>query len=118
MPDAWEPGVNGRFIRSDRWRKDAQVIDFHHDSHDHRKSEFVAFSDVFYGPESDFIEGQPKILQNATLNVDGLTKIFDNSKGGDPLHIAYTEAVTLANSVSLGSRTPSPSTRRLRARRR
>ena len=38
----------------------------------------------FYGPESDFVEGQPKILQNATLNVDGLTKIFDNSKGGDP----------------------------------
>ena len=31
-----------------------------------------------------------------------LTKIFDNSKGGDPLHIAYTEAVTLANSVSVG----------------
>ena len=101
-PNAWEPGVYSQFIRSDRWRKDAQVIDFHHDSHDHRKSEFVAFADVFYGPESDFIEGRPKILQNATLNVDGLTKIFDNSKGGDPLHIAYTEAVTLANSVSLG----------------
>ena len=57
---------------------------------------------MFYGPESDFIEGTPKILQNATLNVDGLTKIFDNSQGGDPLHIAYTEAVTLANSVSVG----------------
>ena len=100
--NAWSPGVYSQFIRSDRWRKDAQVIDFHHDSHDHRKSEFVAFSDVFYGPESDFIEGTPKILQNATLNVDGLTKIFDNSQGGDPLHIAYTEAVTLANSVSVG----------------
>ena len=68
----------------------------------HRKNEFIAFSDVFYGPESDFIEGRPKILQNVTLDVDGLTKIFDNSKGGDPLHIAYTEAVTLANSVSIG----------------
>ena len=70
-PLAWEPTVYGRFLQSDRWRKDSQVIDFHHDSHDHRKSEFVSFSDVFYGPESDFIEGQPKILQNATLNVDG-----------------------------------------------
>ena len=56
-PNAWVPLNYIGFLQSDRWRKDSQVIDFHHDSHDHRKSEFVAFSDVFYGPESDFIEG-------------------------------------------------------------
>ena len=34
------------------------------------------------------------------LKVDGLTKIFDNAKGRDPLHIAYTESVALSNSVT------------------
>ena len=34
----------------------------------------------FYGPESDFTEGTPKLLQNVDLNVDGLTKVFDNSQ--------------------------------------
>ena len=39
-PHAWEPRcLLGASFSSDRWRKDAQVIDFHHDSHDHRKSE-------------------------------------------------------------------------------
>ena len=66
----------------------------------HRKSEYVLFADPFYGPESDFEEGTPQLLQNVGLNVDGLTKIFDNSKGLDPLHIAFTQAVELDNSVT------------------
>ena len=101
-PDAWNPSVFSHFLNADRWRKDFQVVDFHHDSHDHRKSEYVLFTDPVYGPESDFIEGTPKLLQNVELNDDGLSKIFDNSKGKDPLHIAYTESVSLQNSVSTG----------------
>ena len=89
-----------RFLNADRWRKDAQIIDFHHDSNDHRKSEYVQFSSPFYGPESDFVEGTPKLLQDVELQVDGLTKIFDNSEGRDPLHIAYTEEVAISNSVT------------------
>ena len=97
--DAWNPHNFGSFLNGDRWRKDNQVIDFHYDHHDGRKSEYVLFTDPFYGPESDFKEGKPKLLQNVNLNVDGLTKIFDNSKGNDTLHIAYSEAVELSNSV-------------------
>ena len=99
VPHAWEPSAFRRFLNGDRWRKDSQVVDFHHD-HDHRKSEYVEFSSVFYGPESDFIEGTPKLLQDVELKVDGLTKIFDNSRGRDPLHVAYTEDVALTNSVT------------------
>ena len=97
--DAWTLEKFRRFLNGDRWRKDSQIIDFHHDSHDHRKSEYVQFSNPFYGPESDFIEGQAKLLQDVELKVNGLTKIFDNSKGGDPLHIAYSESVALMNDV-------------------
>ena len=100
--DAWNHFLN--FLNADRWRSDNQVVDFHYDHHDGRKSEFVLFSDVFYGPESDFVEGTPQLLQNVDLKVDGLTKIFDNSKGLDPLHIAYEEAVELENSVSTSVR--------------
>ena len=97
---AWNPNHFAHFLNGDRWRKDDQIIDFHHDGHDHRKSEYVLFSDVFYGPESDFEEGTPQLLQNVDLNVDGLSKIFDNSKGKDTLHIAFSEAVELLNSVT------------------
>ena len=102
--DAWEPQHFNSFLSGDRWRKDKQVIDFHYDHHDGRKSEYVLFSNPFYGPESDFVEGKPKLLQNVNLNVDGLTKIFDNSKGLDTLHIAYTESVELTNSVATSVR--------------
>ena len=98
--DAWLAEKYSRFLHTDRWRKDAQVIDFHRDPHDHRKSEYVAFTSPFYGPESDFIEGAAKLLQDVELKVDGLTKIFDNSKGLDPLHIAYTEDVAISNTVT------------------
>ena len=113
-PNAWVPLNFIGFLQSDRWRKDSQVIDFHHDSHDHRKSEFVAFSDVFYGPESDFIEGHsenpPERDAERRWTHEGLRQL---AGPGDPLHIAYTQAVTLANSVSSSvSSTPSPSTRR------
>ena len=63
-------------------------------------SEYVLFSDAFYSPDSDFTEGTPQILENVNLKVDGKSKIFDNSRGGDPIHIAYEEAVELENSVS------------------
>ena len=88
------------FITTDRWRKDSQILFFNYDHHDHRKNEYVEFIDPFYGPESDFVEGTPQLLQNVNLAVDGLTKIFDNSKGLDTLHIAYSEEVTLEESVS------------------
>ena len=101
---AWNPDHYNHFLKADRWRKDKQIIYFHYDGHDSRKSEYVFFSGAFYGPESDFVEGTPKLLQNVELNVDGLTKIFDNSKGLDPLHIAYSEAVTLTNSVAISVR--------------
>ena len=101
---AWSPEHFDHFLHSDRWRKDDQVVDFHHDPHDHRKSENVSFNDPFYGPESDFVEGVPKILAPVELAVDGLTKIFDNSKGADPLHIAYTDSVALDNKVTVGVR--------------
>ena len=101
---AWNPQVYNRFLNGDRWRKDNQVIDFHYDHHDGRKSEYVMFSDPVYGPDSDFVEGTPKLLTPVELNVDGLTKIFDNSKGRDPLHIAYEESVELSNSVSTSVR--------------
>ena len=100
-PDTvWDPDVYAKILNGDRWRADNQIIDFHRDSHDHRKSEYVEFSDVFYSPDSDFVEGRPQLLQNVDLEVDGLTKVFDNSAGRDPLHIAYTQEVSLENSVS------------------
>ena len=34
------------------------------------------------------------------LRDDGKSKIFDNSKGSDPIHIAYEEEVDLENSVT------------------
>ena len=36
-PNAWVPLNFIGFLQSDRWRKDSQVIDFHHDSHDHQQ---------------------------------------------------------------------------------
>ena len=98
--NTWEPSVYDQFLNADRWAKDYQVVDFHHDGHDHRHSEYVEFSDMFYGPESDFVEGTPTLLKPVDLDVDGLTKVFDNSKGKDPLHIAYTEEVALENTVA------------------
>ena len=96
----WEKKVMDSFQTADRWRKDDQKIFFRYDHHDMRHSEYVAFSDAFYGPDSDFTEGDAKILENVNLKVDGKSKIFDNSKGGDPIHIAYEEEVDLENSVS------------------
>ena len=49
QPNAWAPG-HYPWLHTDRWRKDDQVIDFHHDPHDHRKTESVLFTDPFYGP--------------------------------------------------------------------
>ena len=97
--NTWEPSVYDQFENADRWAKDYQVVDFHHDGHDHRHGEYVEYSDMFYSPESDFVEGTPKLLKPVVLDVDGLTKVFDNSKGKDPLHIAYTEEVALQNTV-------------------
>ena len=100
-PDlVWQPDVYEKILNGDRWRADNEIVDFHRDTHDHRKSEYVQFTDVFYGPDSDFVEGRPQLLQNVDLEVDGLTKVFDNSAGLDPLHIAYTQEVALNNSVS------------------
>ena len=96
----WEPKVMADHFNADRWRKDNQVVDFRYDHHDGRHSEYVLFSDAFYSPDSDFTEGTPQILENVNLKVDGKSKIFDNSRGGDPIHIAYEEAVELENSVS------------------
>lgn len=96
----WTPRVMATFSTADRWRKDHQFIYFRYDHHDGRHSEYVAFADAFYGPDSDFTEGTPQILENVNLKVDGKSKIFDNSKGGDPIHIAYEEEVDLENSVS------------------
>ena len=96
----WEPKVMAAHFNADRWRKDNQVVDFRYDHHDGRHSEYVLFSDAFYSPDSDFTEGTPQILENVNLKVDGKSKIFDNSRGGDPIHIAYEEAVELENSVS------------------
>ena len=96
----WDPDVYDRILDGSRWRADNQIIDFHHDSHDHRKSEYVQFANMFYSPDSNFVEGRPKLLLNVDLEVDGLTKIFDNSGDKGPLHIAYTQEVALENSVS------------------
>ena len=96
----WEPKVMADHFNADRWRKDNQVVDFRYDHHDGRHSEYVLFSDAFYSPDSDFTEGTPQILENVNLKVDGKSKIFDNSRGGDPIHIAYEEEVDLENSVS------------------
>ena len=96
----WKPEVMRSFMSSIRWRKDHQVIDFRYDHHDGRHSENVQFSDAFYGPESDFAEGTPKLLEDVNLRDDGKSKIFDNSKGSDPIHIAYEEEVDLENSVT------------------
>ena len=99
---AWDHESYIHFLTTDQWRKDNQKLWFHYDHHDGRKSEGVEFVTPFYGPESDFTEGTPKLLQNVDLNVDGLTKVFDNSRSRDPLHIAYEQAVELVNSVSVG----------------
>ena len=99
-PRAWDDKVYNQFLSSEHWRKDNQIIYFYHNRSDGRKSEYVKFSDVFYDPASDFVEGTPQLLQNVEVRDDGLSKIFDNSKGKDPLHIAYQQEVSLENSVS------------------
>ena len=81
IPDAWNPTRFNRFLNGDRWRKDNQVVDFHYDHHDGRKSEYVMFSDPVYGPESDFVEGTPQLQQAVDLNVDGLTKDIRQFQG-------------------------------------
>ena len=40
---AWNPNHFAHFLNGDRWRKDDQIIDFHHDGHDHRKIRVRAF---------------------------------------------------------------------------
>ena len=55
----WTPKVMDSFLTGDRWRKDNQVIFFRYDHHDGRHSEYVKFKDAFYGPDSDFAEGDP-----------------------------------------------------------
>ena len=94
-----DPGVTRPHVDAMRWRKDKQIIDFFYSHHDGRKSEGILFSNAFYSPESDFTEGTPQLLQNVNLRVDEKSKIFDNSKGKDPIHIAYSESETLENSV-------------------
>ena len=84
IKDAWEARRFQSWLHADRWRRDDQVIDFHHDSHDHRKSEYVLFSNPFYAPESDFVEGTPKLLQDVELQVDGLTKISITARTPTP----------------------------------
>ena len=89
------------FITTSLWRKDSQILYFNHDHHDHRKNEYVETIDPFYVARVRLRRGHAvSWLQNVNLNVDGLTKIFDNSKGKDTLHIAYSEEVTLEESVS------------------
>ena len=45
-PDVvWDPDVYDRILNADRWRADNQIVDFYHDSHDHRKSEYVQFTE-------------------------------------------------------------------------
>ena len=99
-PGAWDPRVHSKFLNGDRWRVDDQVIDFFYDHHDGRHNEGITFTDVFYGPESDFEEGTPQILDNVELRDDSKSKLFNNSKGTEPVKIAYEESVTLENSVS------------------
>ena len=82
--DPWNPKVMPSFMSNLRWRKYRQVIDFRYDHHDMRHSENVLFFGAFYGPESDFKEGTPKLLEDVNLRDDGKSKIFDNSKGSDP----------------------------------
>ena len=100
-PGAWVPANYARLLNADDWRADDQTIWFNRDDHDHRKNEFVQFSDVFYSPDSDFTEGIPKLLPSVELVVDGLSKTFDNSKGTGPVHVAYSESVELSNSVAM-----------------
>ena len=99
-PGAWDESVYRRFIHSGDWRAKNMIIYFRYDHHDHRKSEWVKFSDVFYGEGTKFVEGQAQLLQNVNLRIDGQSKIFDNSKGNDPIQISYEEEVSLENSVS------------------
>ena len=99
-PSAWDPSVYRSFLNGDRWRTDTQVIDFFYDHHDERHNEGVTFTGVFYGPESDFEEGTPQLLDNVELRDDGKSKLFDNSKSTEATKVAYEESVTLANSVS------------------
>ena len=96
----WEREVMPSFLSAMQWRKDDQIVVFNWSHHDHRRNELVRFSGAFYGPDSDFTEGTPQLLENVNLRVDGKSKVFDNSKGGDPIHIAYEDEVDLENSVA------------------
>ena len=75
-------------------------MDFHYDHHDGRKSEGLTFKDVFYDPASDFVEGTPELLQNVELRVDAQSKVFDNSRGTSPFHVAFEQEIALERSVS------------------
>ena len=99
-PGAWDPKVYSKFLNGDEWRKDSQDIYYHHDPHDHRKTERVAFKNVFYGPESDWEDGKPTLLKKAELRDDGKSKVFDNRKGANTFHAAYEDEITLENSIS------------------
>ena len=97
---AWRDIEISRHIHGNRWRKDYQQVDYYYDHHDGRKSEGITFKDVFYDPESDFIEGTPQLLQNVELRVDAQSKVFDNSKGTSPFHVAFEQEVALERSTS------------------
>ena len=98
--NAWEEDVYRHFVNTDQWRDDDQTMYFHHDTNDHRKSEYVEFTKPYYTADSDFIEGTPKLLQDVELRVDGLSKTFDNTGGSDIVHVAYTEEVAVENKVA------------------
>ena len=96
----WTQEVMPSVLNGDRWRKDDQIVVFNWSKHDHRRNELVKFSGAYYDPASDFTEGTPQLLENVNLRVDGKSKVFDNSKGGDQIHIAYEDEVDLENSVA------------------
>ena len=97
---AWNLANVRSIAHGDRWRKNYQHVDFHYDHHDGRKSEGISFSDVFYGPTTAFVEGTPVLLENVELRVDAQSKVFDNSRGATPYHVAFEQEVALERSVS------------------
>ena len=104
LPGAWGDTEIRETVIQDLWRKDSMKMYLRpkgYDHHDHRKSEGVYFFKPYYDPTlSKIAYGADRKVDDAEEVDDGLTKVFDNSRGKTDAIVHYTESVEMDNSVS------------------
>ena len=99
-PGAWDDTEVKQIISVDsHWRIENQKLYFSYSEQDSKK-EGVYFSGTRYSPEdSKIIYGDSVQVSDIEARDDDQSKVFDNRKGKQPFHVAFEQAVELANSV-------------------